>query len=98
MYAVIEMRANPANPQDYGKFVKLHALVDDDFAEAYRAVCERLKTDRLKMILATGVTGVTNPALALSELRHDREVQLFREFEESKRFWIIQVAPRKTPV
>lgn len=95
MYAVVEMIANTANPQAYGRFVKCRALIDDAFVGAYNRVCNLLGTDRPKMIHTTGVYGATNLIMALDEIEIEREVQLFREFDDPQRFWIFKMDPEK---
>ena len=93
MYAVIEMTANRHDPEGYGAFVKVHALIDDGHVAAYNVVCNLLGVDQAKMIHTMGVTGASNAGMAGIELQESREVQLFAEFRDSRRFWIFEIEP-----
>ena len=95
MYVVVEMEANQANPEGYGKFIGCRALVDDTFAGAYRATCQLLGVDRPKMIHTTGVHGVTNLMMAQDEMTIEGEVQLFSDFGSPTRMWIFERPPEK---
>ena len=93
MYVVIEMTANRHDPEGYGAFVKVHALIDDDHVTAYNIVCNLLGVDRAKMVHTMGIIGASNAGMAGTELQGSGEVQLFAEFRDSRRFWIFQVSP-----
>ena len=73
--------------------MKVHALLDDDHVAAYNVVCNLLGVDQAKMIHTMGVTGASNAGMAGIDLQESGEVQLFAEFQDSRRFWIFEVEP-----
>ena len=97
MYILIEMTANRNNPEHYGRFVKIHgvygSLHRQEFEEVYADIRKLLSVEKLKMIHTVGVTGAATVEMARQDIYEDQEVQLFAEFQDSRRFWIFELPP-----